>query len=95
MFQTSVTTSNAEKLYLATFEFVCGEYEHMFEKAFYAEDEEDLENKIYKYLINYYGEGNTSEIDGDVYYYWNGEVAVRNQGWWEITSFDQIVNRLL
>jgi len=26
------------------------------------------------------GEGNISEIVGDVYYYWNGEVAVKYQG---------------
>ncbi|MFQ5753582.1 MAG: hypothetical protein ACE5HI_16455, partial [bacterium] len=67
-----------------------GEYEQSFEKAFYAEAEGDLVNKINKYLINYYGEDNISEIDGDVYYYlpctravqgWNGEVAVKNQGW--------------
>lgn len=60
------------------------------------------ENKIpvcrqarHEYLINYYGDGNTSEIDGDVYYYWNGEIAVKNQGWQEITEFEQLVNRLL
>ena len=95
MFQTSVTTSNDEKLYLATFEFVSGEYEQFFEKAFYAKNEEDIENKIHEYLTNYYGEGNTSEIDGDIYYYWNGEVAVKNQGWRKITSFDQLVSKLL
>lgn len=95
MFQTSVTTSNAEKLYLATFEFISGEYGQIFEKTFYARDAEDLENKIHEYLTNYYGAGNTSEIDGDVYYYWNDEVAVRNQGWQEITDFEQLVNRLL
>jgi len=55
MFQTTVTTSNAEKLYLATFEFISGEYEQSFEKAFCAEDEENLENQIREYLINYYG----------------------------------------
>ena len=74
----SVITPNDEKLYLATFEFVSGEYEQYFEKAFYAKDEEYIENKIHEYLTNYYGTGNTSEIDGDVYYYWNGEVAVKN-----------------
>ncbi len=42
MFKTSVTTLNDEKLYLATFEFVSGEYEQFFEKAFYAKNEEDL-----------------------------------------------------
>lgn len=95
MFQTSVTTSNAEKLYLATFEFVSGEYEQMFEKAFYAKDEEDLENKIRECLINYYGEGNISEIDEDAYYYWNGEVAFKQHGWQEIKNFEQLVSKLL
>ncbi|MFQ5963736.1 MAG: hypothetical protein ACE5KZ_05575 [Candidatus Scalinduaceae bacterium] len=91
----SVATLDHERLYLATFEFVSGEYVQMFEKAFYAKNEEDLENKIHEYLINYYGEGNTSEIDGDVYYYWNGEVAVKEHGWREITNFEQLVNKLL
>ena len=31
----------------------------------------------------------------DVYYYWNGEVAVKNQGWHEIKDLEQLVNRLL
>ena len=91
----TVIASNDERLYLATFEFVSGEYEHPFEKAFYAKNEEDLENKIHEYLIDYYGEGNTSEIDEDIYYYWNGEVAVKNQGWQEITDFEQLVNKLI
>lgn len=95
MYETNVITSNGARLYLATFEFVSGEYGQIFEKAFYAEDEEDLENKIHEYLIDYYGEGNTSEIDEDIYYYWNGEVAVKNQGWQEITDFEQLVNKLI
>ena len=91
----TVTTSNDQKLYLATFEFISGEYEQIFEKSFYAKNEKDLENKINEYLINYYGTGNTSEVDGNVYYYWNGEVAVKNRGWEEITDFKQLVNKLL
>jgi hypothetical protein len=46
-------------------------------------------------LINYYGEGNTSEVDGNDYYYWYGEIAVRQRGWEEITDFKQLVNKLL
>ena len=95
MFKTNVIFSNDERLYLATFMFVCGEYEQIFEKAFYAEDEEDLENKIHEYLLNYYGEDNTSEIDGNVYYYWNGEVAVKEQGRQQITDIKQLVHKLL
>ena len=34
---------------IATFEFACGEYEQTFEKAFYANDEGDLEKNKQKY----------------------------------------------
>ena len=91
----TVTTSNQERLYLVTFEFVSGEYAQTFEKAFYAKTEENLEHKTHEYLINYYGEGNISEIDGNVYYYWNGEVAVKEQRWQQITDINQLVNNLL
>jgi hypothetical protein len=91
----NIVTSNGEKLYLATFEFISGEYEQIFRKVFYAENAEDLENKMHEYLIDYYGEGNTSEVDGNDYYCWYGEIAVRQSGWEEITSFEQLVNRLL
>jgi hypothetical protein len=95
MLKTSVTTANADKLYLATFEFISGEYEQSFEKAFYAKNEEDLEYIIHEFLVNYYGTNNISEIDRNIYYYWNGEVAVKQRGWVEITDFEQLVNRLL
>lgn len=91
----TITTSNAEKLYLATFEFTCGEYGQFFEKAFHAKNEEDLKNKIHEYLNNYYDIGNNSEIDNNVYYYLDGEVAVKQHGWQEITDFEQLVNKLL
>jgi hypothetical protein len=78
-----------------TFEFVCGEYGQIFEKAFYAKDEERLEKEIHKYLNGYYGKDNSSEIDRNVYYYFNGEVAVKNHGWQEITDFEQLVKKLL
>ncbi|WKZ14398.1 MAG: hypothetical protein QY317_10830 [Candidatus Jettenia caeni] len=95
MSEESVITLNDKKLYLATFEFICGEYGQVFEKAFYAKDEETLEKKIHKYLFNYYGKGNMSEINRNVYYYWNGEVAVKNHGWEEITGIEQLVDKLL
>jgi hypothetical protein len=91
----TVITSNGNKLYLARFEFVSGEYEQSFQRLIYAKSARDVDRKIKKDLRNYYGEGNTSQIDGDVYYYWNGEVAVKNHGWEEITSFEQLVNKLL
>jgi len=46
-------------------------------------------------LVNYYGRGNTSEIDKNVYFYFNGEVAVKQHSWEEITSFEQLINKLL
>ena len=91
----NILTSNGKKLYLATFEFVSGEYEQIFQRLIYAKNARDADRKVKKTLRNYYGEGNTSEIDGDIYYYWYGEVAVKYCGWQEITDFKQIVNRLL
>jgi len=95
MCEKNVITSKGKKLYLATFELVCGEYGQIFEKAFYAEDEKQLKRESHKYLINYYGRGNTSEVEKNAYYYFNGEVAVKQHGWEEITSFEQLVNKLL
>lgn len=95
MLSKTMIASNGKKLYLAFFEFVSGEYEQPFKKLFYAKNERDLEKIIQEFLIDYYGEGNTSEVDGDDYYYWHGEVAVKYRGWQEITDFQQIINRLL
>jgi hypothetical protein len=36
MFDKNLTTSNGKRLFLAFFEFISGEYEQSFEKAFYA-----------------------------------------------------------
>lgn len=95
MSEEGVITLNDKKLYLATLEFICGEYGQIFEKAFYAKDEKTLEEKIYKYLIEYYGKGNTSKIERGAYYYLNDEVAVKNHGWEEITDIKQLVDKLL
>ncbi|MBM4135826.1 MAG: hypothetical protein FJ241_03240, partial [Nitrospira sp.] len=86
--------SNGEKLYLATFEFVSGEYEQSFQRFIYTKNAKDVDRKINNYLKDYYGKGNTSEIDGDDYYYFYGEIAVRYCGWQEITDFQQLVNKL-
>ncbi len=91
----SITTSNGKKLYLVAFKFVSGEYEQLFEKAFYAKDKKRLELEIHKYLFTYYGKGNTSQVENDVYFYFNGEIAVKDLGWQRITSFKQLVNKLL
>jgi hypothetical protein len=84
-----------EKLYLANFEFISGEYEQPFQKIFYAKNEKQVAKKIHEYFVDYYGEGNTFEIYDDVYYYWYGEIAVRKRGWAEIKNFDQLLNNHL
>ena len=91
----SITTSNGKKLYLATFELVSGEYGQPFVKTFYAKDEKSLEQEIHKYLFAYYGKGNTLKVENDIYYYFNGEVIVKDYGWQRITSFKQLVGKLL
>ena len=88
-------TANGKKLYLATFELISGQYGQIFYQAFYAGNEKTLENKIHKYLKNYYDKGNNTGIKDKTYYYLDGEVAVKNHGWEEITSFEQLVNKLL
>ncbi len=84
-----------KKLYLATFELLSGQYGQIFYKAFYARNEEKLQKEVHKYLRDYYDRGNVTEIDGNVYCYFNGEVAVKQHGWEKITNLEQIVNRLL
>jgi len=84
-----------QKLYLATFEFMRGEYGQIFEKLFYARNEKSLKKQIHKFLNDYYGEENTSKIEGNVYHYLDGEVLVIQHGWEEITGFEQLVNNLL
>ncbi|MFZ3090088.1 MAG: hypothetical protein WA240_05615 [Nitrospirota bacterium] len=91
----NIITSNGEKLYLAAFELFSGQYGQIFYKAFYARNEEKLQKEVHKYLRDYYDRGNVTEIDGDVYCYFDGEVAVKQHGWEEITNLEQIVNRLL
>jgi hypothetical protein len=89
----NILTSNSKKLYLATFEFVSGEYEQSFQRLIYAKDDRDVDRKIESILRDYYGK--TSQIDGDIYYYWYDEIAVKYCGRQEITDFQQTVNRLL
>lgn len=91
----NLTTSNGKKLYLATFEFISGEYEQSFHRLLYAKNAEDLDTQVRNYLKNYYETGNTSELDDDVYYYWHGEIAVKYCYCEEITDSKQIVDRLL
>ena len=85
-----------QKLYLVTFEFISGEYEQGFHRLLYAENAKEVDKQVHEYLKDYYGDGNTSEIDDDVYYYGSyGEIAVKYCGWEEIIEFKQIVDRLL
>lgn len=95
MCEKNVLTSNGKKLYLVTFEFVSGEYEQSFHRLVYVKNGKDVDNQVHETLSNYYGTDNTSEIDGDDYYYFNSEIAVRYCGWQEITDYKQIVDRLL
>lgn len=71
----NITTLNGKKLYLATFELISGEYGQIFYQAFYVRDENRLENKMHKYLKDYYGKRNNTCMEGNVYYYFNGEVC--------------------
>lgn len=91
----NVTTSNGKKLYLATFELFSGQYGQIFYQAFYAKNEKQLDKEIHKYLKEYYGEENIPKVDEDDYYYFDGEVSVKKHGWEEVTSFKQLVNKLL
>jgi hypothetical protein len=91
----NVTTSNGKKLYLATFELISGQYGQFFYQAFYARNQKSLENQIHKYLKNYYDKGNNTSIEEKTYYYFNGEVTVKNHGWEEIKNFNQLINKLL
>ena len=93
--QNNTIALNGKKLYLATFEFISGEYEQSFHRILYAKKTKDLDKQVHYYLKDYYGAGNTSEIDGNDYYYWHGEIAVRYRGWEEISDIKQIVDRLL
>lgn len=83
------------KLYLATFEFISGEYEQNFHRLLYANNGKGVDKQVHEYLKDYYGVGNTLEINDDVYYYWYGEIAVKYCGWEEISDLKQIVERLL
>jgi hypothetical protein len=91
----NLLTSNGKKLYLSTFELTSGQYGQMFYQAFYARNKKSSENQIHKYLKNYYDKGNNTSIEGKTYYYFDGEVAVEDHGWEEITSFEQLVKKLL
>lgn len=96
MCEKNTITPKGKKLYLATFEFVSGEFEQIFHKAFYARDEDQLEKIIHKFLVGYYGKDNTSQvIDKDAYFYFNDEVAIKNCGWREIAKYEELVDQLL
>lgn len=91
----NVITSKSKKLYLATFELFSGQYGQIFYQAFYARNEKSLGNQIHKYLKNYYDKGNNTNIKGNIYYYFDGEVAVKKHEWEEIKNCEQLVNKLL
>ncbi len=84
-----------KKLYIATFELISGQYGQIFYTAFYAKNEKSLNTQIHRYLKNYYDKENNTSIEGDVYYYFNDGVAVKNHGWEEIINTKQLINKLL
>lgn len=87
--------NSKERLYLMNFKFICGEYEQGFNKVFYARNINNLEKKVRDYLSSYYGAATLIDIDNDIYYYWNSEVAVKFVGYSEIKNFEDLVSRLL
>lgn len=84
-----------KKLFLATFEFISGEYEQSFHRFLYAKDEQDLDWQIKECLSSYYGVGNTCQVKGDIYFYFDEEIAVKATGWLEVKDFKQVVDMLL
>lgn len=63
-----------------------------FHKVFEARTKRTLERRIHNYLRTYYP--GKSAREGNVYFYFGGEVAVEYEGWEEIKSVDQLLKRL-
>ncbi|MEW6558565.1 MAG: hypothetical protein AB1349_14645 [Elusimicrobiota bacterium] len=83
-----------KKPYIVNCEFISGRYSQLFYQVFYTSNKNKLAKMIKTYFENYYGPGNNTETKNDVYYYFNGEVAVKVEGWEEIKSFSQLLNKL-
>ncbi len=81
------------KTYLATFEFISGEYGQMFMQVFAARNEREVERKIQHYLKNYYPD-DEAEHDDDTWFYFGGEVAVKDHGFQEIKNPMDVIERL-
>lgn len=92
--EASEWANKEQKLYLVNFEFICGEYEQRFHRLFYARNANYLEKKVRIYLSNYYGTA-LAEINDDIYYYWDSEVAVKLDGYSEIKKLEDIILRML
>jgi hypothetical protein len=90
-----ITVRDSGRLYVAIFDFLCGEYEHRFEKAFYAKDEIDLELKVARYFKVYFGEGELSKVGDNLFYFMEEGVAVEYLGYEMIKDFEHLVNKLL
>lgn len=80
------------RYFLVDFSFRVGEYEQPFHHVFESRNTKTLERKIHHYLKTYYPE--ESERDGNIYFYFGGEVAVEYEGWEEIKSADELLRRL-
>ncbi|MCH9024259.1 MAG: hypothetical protein IH931_02915 [candidate division Zixibacteria bacterium] len=81
------------KTYLATFEFISGEYGQMFMQVFAARNEREVEKKIQHYLKTYYGDYEAG-CENDTWFYYGGEVAVKNHGFQEIKNPMDVIERL-
>jgi hypothetical protein len=90
-----LVASNGKKLYLATFELFSGQYGQIFYKVFYAKNEKILQKEVHKYLLDYYGEGNVTKIEKNIYFYFEGEVSGEQHGWEEIKNFRQLIRKLM
>ena len=80
-----------KKKYIATFEFISGEYGQIFYKVFES-TEKGIEPEIEDWLRNYYGAPDEVEVDGNRYNY--GDVGVKYHGKEELTNTAQLLNKL-
>lgn len=81
-----------DKSYLITLSLISGEYEQTFHRIFKAKNTRMLDKKLHKYFIDYYPEGK-KERD-DLYFYYGGEIAVKIEGYTEITDPQQVLDKL-
>ncbi len=82
--------SLSRRLYIVTIEFVIGEHSHIFNKAFYADNEEDLEQQIQGYLTDYYGVHGRQALRTSDPEDRTSDITVRRLIWEEVTRNEQL-----